>query len=576
LFHCDGVQVVPLVEGRRTVIGRFPPADVTLRDSSLSRQHASVELQRGALWVEDLQSTNGTWVNGERVERSRVEVGAELSFGAVSASVLIDTDGTDASLQSEGHDRFQLELVAELARARAFNRKVALLLLQGARATKGAAGQWFVRLRALLRPFDRVAVYCCDTVEVLLPEADGQAAFDTAQKLIAGAGVERCGIGVFPDQAVSADELIEAARTALQGATTSAPIQTVESAPCARQTAGESRSAGLVARAPAMLAVLDTIARVASSTIPVLILGETGTGKELVARAIHQQGKRRDQPLKCINCGSIPSQLVESTLFGHEKGAFTGADARAKGMFEAAHGGTVFLDEIGELPLAAQAALLRVLETKRVTRVGGDTEIEVDVRVVAATHRDLEAMRSEGRFREDLLYRLNAMPIQLPPLRQRPEEIEPLAEEFVAEASRANERDIRGIDAAALTLLKRHSWPGNVRELRNAMERAVVIAQERVITVDDLPERVRALAPQRVASASPAVSVPAPDPAGGTADMRTELQRHEAELIVRALEQTGGNRQEAARLLGLPLRTLANKIKKLGIKRAGFVTEPEE
>jgi transcriptional regulator with PAS, ATPase and Fis domain len=305
-----------------------------------------------------------------------------------------------------------------------------------------------------------------------------------------------------------------------------------------------------------------------------LLHGETGTGKEVVARAIHEQSERRARPMICVNCGAIPLQLLESTLFGHERGAFTGASQQQKGVFEAADQGTVFLDEIGELPAVAQAALLRVLETKRVVRVGSTREVEVDVRVIAATHRDLEAMCETSAFRLDLLYRLNAMTLVIPPLRERPEEIVPLVECFLEQANRDHGRHVRGIDPGALSLLERYPWPGNVRELRNAIERAVVIAEGDMIAPQDLPERVRA-ATRLGALAPPAVDEredgrASPGQQGAEGDLRASLLRYEADLIVGALRDAGWNQTEAARRLGVPLRTLVHKLKALGIRKVGY------
>jgi transcriptional regulator with PAS, ATPase and Fis domain len=291
-----------------------------------------------------------------------------------------------------------------------------------------------------------------------------------------------------------------------------------------------------------------------------------------------------------VNCGAIPGQLLESTLFGHMRGSFTGAYQDHKGVFEAAEGGTVLLDEIGELPPAAQAALLRVLDLKQVIRVGSTKEIPVDVRVIAATHRDLEAMCDTGAFRRDLFYRLNALPIQIPPLRERPEEIEPLAKRFLREANRANGRKVRGIEPLALARLKAYAWPGNVRELKNAVERAVVIAASDMISMDDLPERVLASlarsgpTPPPIPPSPPVATDAGPVPPQGVQakkgrpgpppaqdeSFKESVRRFEAERLIAALEKTGGNQTEAARLLDIPLRTLAHKIKTYKIKRGGY------
>jgi transcriptional regulator with PAS, ATPase and Fis domain len=306
---------------------------------------------------------------------------------------------------------------------------------------------------------------------------------------------------------------------------------------------------------------LETIDCLAFSSIPVLIAGETGVGKEIFARGIHERGPRRDTLLYTVNCAAIPGQLVESTFFGHEKGAFTGALQEQKGIFEVAHGGTVFLDEIGELQPNAQAALLRVLESKKITRVGATREREVDVRIIAATHRELEAMCSAGLFRWDLFYRLDVMAVHIPSLRERPDEILELATCFLEQANRANHRRIHGIDEAAQTALRRYAWPGNVRELKNAIERAVVMARGDRLTTGDLPERLRA---------EPRVKSRAAELALSANDFQTKMLHCEAQIIVESLEQTGGNQTAAARLLRMPLRTFVHKMKVLNIKKLGY------
>ncbi len=575
IYSRDGVQAVPLAEGRSLVIGRSPPADVTVRDNSLSRRHASVELGGGEIWVEDLGSTNGTWVDGEKIERAKVEPGGAITFGAVTASV---HTLKDAASGIQSHDRFQQVLAAEAARVRAFGRSLSLLMLRPRKRKEAHVSRWFPEVEKHLRTFDLAGLYSSDTVEILLPETDETGARQFAEAATKGATPLLCGLGVLPDHAASAEELLDVTRSALQRAGAKAPIQ----AATPLHEAAPAKPEGLVIQSPAMKEVYQTVERLAATAIPVLIIGETGTGKEVVARAVHQGGKRKDKPIRSVNCGGIPSQLVESTLFGHEKGAFTGADKQAPGVFESADGGTVLLDEIGELPPAAQAALLRVLETKRFSRVGSSKEIEVDVRILAATHKDLETMVKSGDFREDLLYRLNAMTLKLPPLRDRIEEIEPLAKHFMHQAARANDLQINQIDPDALSLLMRYSWPGNVRELRNAIERAVVIAQEKAITTDDLPEKVRDLQPPEPApepepggfqpSPSSALSVPGSlfegEPGlSDEIDLKAEVNRYEAKLIVRALDHCKWDRTVAAQSLGVPLRTLSHKMQVYGIKK---------
>jgi len=302
---------------------------------------------------------------------------------------------------------------------------------------------------------------------------------------------------------------------------------------------------------PELTAVLRAAERAAKSRITVLLLGETGTGKEIIARHVHAQSPRASGPMICVNCGAIPKELVESTFFGHERGAFTGAHQAQRGVFESAHGGSVFLDEIGELHPGAQAALLRVLETGQISRVGSSEVRTVDVRVIAATHRDLGRMSEAHEFRSDLYFRLSAVTIEIPPLRLRKDDILPLSRAFLSMANRVHERRVEGITPRATACLAAYSWPGNVRELRNVIERAVVLAERDLIDEGDLPERLRS-------------GLVEPDLASGS-KLRVRVQAYEAELIKNALDAAGGSRAEAARMLGMPLRTLAHRIKVLGL-----------
>jgi two-component system response regulator AtoC len=312
----------------------------------------------------------------------------------------------------------------------------------------------------------------------------------------------------------------------------------------------------LVARDPRTLEALELLDRVATSRLNVLLLGETGSGKEVFAQRLHARSRRAAMPLRSINCAAIPESLMESVLFGHEKGAFTGADRQRKGIFEQADRGTVFLDEIGELASPAQAALLRVLESRIVQRVGSVEEQEVDVRVVSATHQDLETMVQRRTFRADLLYRLNAITVRVPPLRERPLDLEPLVVRFLARANAENHRCVEAVDEAALALLRGHDWPGNLRELRNVIARATVVCRGDTIGVADLPERLRT-GRRRPGPGSC-------DPAERR-DFRTQMREHEIRILTEALETTGGNQTRAAKLLQMPLRTLVYKKSRLGI-----------
>ncbi len=289
-----------------------------------------------------------------------------------------------------------------------------------------------------------------------------------------------------------------------------------------------------------MKKVFETIKKVAPSNITVLIYGETGTGKELVAKAIHALSPRRDNSFVPVNCAAIPKELIESELFGHEKGAFTGATSSRDGKFQLAHGGTIFLDEIGDMSLDLQAKVLRILEDKELQRVGGSKTITVDVRVIAATNKDLGKAVEEGNFREDLYYRLNVVPVQLPPLKERTEDILPLAEYFVGGR-------VKKISPKAARLLESYEWPGNVRELKNCIDRAVVLGDGKVIQPEDLPYALRKGGPV----------IPAP--------LET-LEHMEEDQIIRVLRYTGWNKSDAARILGITRQTLDNKIKRYKIK----------
>lgn len=305
----------------------------------------------------------------------------------------------------------------------------------------------------------------------------------------------------------------------------------------------------MVGQSQAMKEIFSTIEKVAPFGITVLILGESGTGKELIARAIHEKSPRASQPFLALNCGAVPHALMESELFGHVKGAFTDAVQERKGMFVAADKGTLFLDEVGELPREVQVKLLRVLQDQEVRPLGGTKSQKVDVRILAATSRDLEQDVRQGRFREDLFYRLNVVTIKVPPLRERLEDIPLLVEHFISKLRRKLKVEVEGITLRALSVLMRYWWPGNVRELENVMERAMVLCDRRRLDLEDLPERIRAQAEER----SP---IPQAD-----LRLRPRLRSLERELIKEALERTGGNRTQAAKLLGITHRALMYKLR---------------
>jgi two-component system response regulator HydG len=317
---------------------------------------------------------------------------------------------------------------------------------------------------------------------------------------------------------------------------------------------------GILGKSAAMDAVFKAIEKVAATEATVFIHGESGTGKELVARAIHDLSARRDQPFVGVNCAAIPHTLLETELFGHERGAFTGAVKRKLGRFELAQGGTIFLDEIGDVPLEMQAKLLRALQEKQIERVGGEGTIPVDVRVISATHRDITQMVKEGTFREDLLYRLHIVPVELPPLRDRPEDIALLASHFLEKLGPRTNPNVKSIDDGCLAALKAYRWPGNVRELENVMEQALVFAEGDKLMADDLPALLGALKPS---TAAPLEQLPGDD------DPRTLdeiLDGLEKALILRAYEKSGGIKTETARRLGIKTSALYYKLAKYKIE----------
>ncbi len=325
-----------------------------------------------------------------------------------------------------------------------------------------------------------------------------------------------------------------------------------------RQREGDAREhipsgvqRSIIGNSQPMLELWDMIVQVAPTEANILITGESGTGKELVASALHEKSERAKGPLIKVNCAALAENLLESELFGHEKGAFTGAERRHDGRFVQASGGTLFLDEIGETTQAMQAKLLRVLQEHELQRVGGQETIRVDVRIIAATNRDLEQEVAAGRFREDLFYRLNVVVLDIPPLRKRHGDIPLLSDHFLQHFARQNKRDVAGITPECMDLLIRYPWPGNVRELENAIERGVILMRGEYLDVGILPLAVQRWGSENVSS--------------GEADAPATLKDAERALIVKTLEETGGNRSEAARRLQITRKTLLNKIKSYAI-----------
>jgi two-component system response regulator PilR (NtrC family) len=328
------------------------------------------------------------------------------------------------------------------------------------------------------------------------------------------------------------------------------------------QVSGRYRLGSLLGKSPAMQRLFELIGKIQSTRTSVLITGESGTGKELVARALHSEGVRADKPFVAVNCGAIPDELMESELFGHVKGAFTGAVSDKPGLFHEAEGGTLFLDEIGELSLGMQVKLLRVLQERTVKPVGGTQESDIDVRIIAATNRELEAEVSRGAFRSDLYYRLNVIELRLPPLRQRREDIPLLIEHFLRRFSTEQGRPGLHLTPEALRALQDYDYPGNVRELENLIERAVTLSSGKEIGVESLP--VLRTAPALGTREADVLAIPEEG-----IDLDRLLHDYERRLIERALEQTGGVRKRAAQILGITFRSLRYRLAKLGMEPGG-------
>ena len=329
-----------------------------------------------------------------------------------------------------------------------------------------------------------------------------------------------------------------------------------------RQAVAGRSFAGIIGRSPIMLEVFRLVETVCRTNSTVLISGESGTGKELVARAIHSLSLRRDRPFVAVNCGAMPEALLESELFGHVRGAFTGADKDKKGLIEAAEGGTVFLDEIGEMASTMQVKLLRVLQERKYRRVGGTDEASSDIRVIAATNRDLPKQVSDGKFREDLFYRLNVIPVEMPALRERVEDIPLIAEHFLAKYTREMNKTVDAFSPEAMAALCAYPWPGNVRELENMVERAVALESERRVELATLPENLRA---GRPATQRPGQAERIQE-AGEGFNLERHLQDIEKSHLERALQRSGGVQTHAADVLGLSFRQFRYLAKKYGIK----------
>ncbi|HEY2515421.1 MAG TPA: sigma 54-interacting transcriptional regulator [Polyangiaceae bacterium] len=551
-----GVFTYPLPERGEITVGRSVGCAICVEDARMSRQHARVRVGPAGVEIVDLGSSNGTYIGDTRLlpeEPVPLPIGEMVKAGAAMI-VLQPASAAPRLRHLWSHGYFEARVEDECARARETGRPFAVARLR-ATVPARAMEAW---LTEHLRPIDVVASYAPDEYEILLSEVDQRSAQGLAARLRAelaplAEGRTQVGIACYPMHGRTPEELIARA----------APARVEEGE-------GEKGADPASMRDPVPGGALDRlrpiVERVAGGAIPVLVVGETGVGKDVLASSIHKLSPRAEKPFVCVNCAALPEQLLESELFGYERGAFTGANQRKLGLLEVADGGTVFLDEIGELPLPVQAKLLRVLDQRELLRVGGLKPRKIDVRFVAATNRDLEVEVQRGTFREDLYYRLNAVVIVVPPLRERGGEIGPLARTFVTRAARELGLGREpSIGQAALELLERYPWPGNVRELRNVIERAVLLAR------DGSEIRIEHLPAEKMGRVLPARDSPRPLRAAASppAEPKTSpiLAPEERARVVAALEQCDGNQTHAARVLGVSRRTLITRMEAFGLPR---------
>jgi DNA-binding NtrC family response regulator len=560
----------PLPPHGDVTIGRGRQATVSIDDISISRSHAVLHV--GAqLTITDQGSSNGTRVGGCRVapnESRVVVVGEAIELGSITVVVMVAGRGPAARPRRIWtHDFFEARLEDECARAAQTPFAIARLSIRG--AAPDAVVQ--EELAHVLDTEHAVAPYGPGEYELLLVGVSPEAATALTDRLasrLALTGVQlKRGLACFPRDGRTPEALVAHACRALRGSN------------------GNGATA-LVVIDPAMMRVHQLAERVAAGNISVLLLGETGSGKEILAEAVHRHSPRAKKPLLRLNCAALSENLLESELFGHEKGAFSGAVQAKPGLLETAEGGTVFLDELGEIPLSLQTKLLRVIEERKVTRVGGLKPKAIDVRFISATNRNLEEEIVRGTFRQDLYYRLNGIALVIPPLRERPTEIAELAQVFLERAAHDLGRPPPRLSPEALALLQRYVWPGNIRELRNVMERAVLLCSGSEIKLEHLPvdkmsssfadARPRRATYYRAnAAPAPGLAPPPPSTAPPGADATVPSQRvpsfsppsDERERIIAALDQCAGNQTSAARLLGMSRGTLVQRLDQYGLPR---------
>ncbi|MEO8702150.1 MAG: sigma 54-interacting transcriptional regulator [Kofleriaceae bacterium] len=545
------------------VIGRGPEAGHSVEDPLVSRNHAQLLVGPDGLRVADLGSRHGTLLNGDRLTEPRILRSGDVVTIGNTLFVVRRVRAARPSRDALDPSAFVRRLADELARCATYERELALLCV---RTAEGDTAALVAPLAARLRSIDTITPIGRRHLCVLLPELDIDEAVAVAQQLVKAApGKLSIGVAAAPYDGIDADSLVSATRMAceLQGTDRVARAgEAVETL-----AIGNHR---IVVGDPAMTKLYELVRRVARSTIPVLIQGETGVGKELAAATVHASSPRANGPFISVNCAAIPETLAESELFGHVKGAFSGAVTNKIGYIEAAAGGTLFLDEIGELSLTTQAKLLRVLESGELIRVGEVKPRTIEMRIVAATNRDLQKEIDEGRFRSDLYFRLGAARLEIPPLRERPRDIALLTATMLRDACARLGRPSLDLSIGAAVALFRHAWPGNIRELRHVIEYAAAAVPDSGTAVEiwHLPTTMAAAArrdrdgaPEPARSSEPAAIV-APGAFRPIADEVRELER--ARMIA-ALRASTGVQNRAAELIEMPLRTFVTKLKRYAI-----------
>ncbi len=549
----------PLPPSGELLIGRADDCPLRLSDRTASRHHARLLIDGTAITVVDLGSHNGTRVLGQRVVGSRTLQHGDVIQICEVTLVLHAPAVSPKSRVLAPITLFRQRLAEEVERALRYGRPLTLVCMQADDQADVARLELALTAQSsLLDVVSREGSHFW----LLLPELTT----DERQPAIAAlhrhaqqvSPTIRCGMASFPSDGNDADLLALSARTA---ASMAQPGECLLAEQAQRtQLIGPHE---VTIADPAMQRIFSLLERLAKSTLPVLIHGETGTGKEIAATALHVWSKRSGR-LVAVNCAALPESLAESELFGHEKGSFTGAVAQKLGLLEQAAQGTLFLDEVGELPLPLQAKLLRAIETQRIVRVGGSRELTVDVRIVAATHRDLEDEVRQGRFRQDLFFRLVAARVVLPPLRDRRREIPMLLRQFLGRAAKTLGQTTPQLSDGAMTLLLSHSWPGNIRELRNVCDYLAATCSDGVVTSGELTDLLRQggthpAPPPPTLPHSSSVVTPT------LRNLETEIRELEQRRMMEALTASAGVQVRAAELLGMPIRTFSYKLKHYGL-----------